>query len=427
MIRRGDADVMLSGGTHSMIHPFGVTGFNLLTALSTRNDEPTRASRPFDRDRDGFILGEGAGMLDPRRARARQGARRDDLRRDRRLRLDGRRVPDHRQPRRGPRRDRLHARGPGRRRGSTPRTSITSTPTAPAPSVNDSIETLAIKRTFGDAAYQVPISSTKSMMGHLIAAAGSVEAIVCLLTIRDGVLAADDQPRSSRPGLRPGLHSPRRPAQGRGRRALEQLRFRRPEHHAHPQTLHRLTASSRPGTDLASRCPPPRQCEPGARDTVGHAIRSPPVTGVSSLLDFFVLSLVASPSLLAVFLILCSWSATGRSSAGSSRSGRFHAARASRPRTWDEAGDVSDRRTVWCLPAAIFTGAATTARGPVVFCHEFLSDRWSYLPLPGPPADQGYDIFTFDFRNHGTSATRSGLHAAAVGHRSRGARPACRA
>src|SRR5437660_4592828 len=63
IIRRGDADVMLSGGTHSMIHPFGVTGFNLLTALSTRNDEPTRASRPFDRDRDGFVLGEGAAMV----------------------------------------------------------------------------------------------------------------------------------------------------------------------------------------------------------------------------------------------------------------------------------------------------------------------------------------------------------------------------
>ncbi|MEJ7640123.1 MAG: beta-ketoacyl-[acyl-carrier-protein] synthase family protein, partial [Singulisphaera sp.] len=75
IIRRGDADVMLSGGTHSMIHPFGVTGFNLLTALSTRNDDPTRASRPFDRDRDGFILGEGAGMLileDLEHARARK-------------------------------------------------------------------------------------------------------------------------------------------------------------------------------------------------------------------------------------------------------------------------------------------------------------------------------------------------------------------
>jgi len=63
LIRRGYAEVMLSGGTHSMIHPFGVTGFILLTALSQRNDEPTRASRPFDNEREGFILGEGAGML----------------------------------------------------------------------------------------------------------------------------------------------------------------------------------------------------------------------------------------------------------------------------------------------------------------------------------------------------------------------------
>ena len=63
IIRRGEADIMLSGGTHSMIHPFGVTGFNLLTALSTNNDDPTGASRPFDRLRDGFVLGEGAAMV----------------------------------------------------------------------------------------------------------------------------------------------------------------------------------------------------------------------------------------------------------------------------------------------------------------------------------------------------------------------------
>src|SRR6202167_5566447 len=63
IIRRGDADVMLSGGTHSMIHPFGVTGFNLLTALSTNNENPTKASRPFDNQRDGFVLGEGAAMV----------------------------------------------------------------------------------------------------------------------------------------------------------------------------------------------------------------------------------------------------------------------------------------------------------------------------------------------------------------------------
>jgi 3-oxoacyl-[acyl-carrier-protein] synthase II len=63
IIRRGEADVMLSGGAHSMIHPFGVTGFNLLTALSENNDHPQKASRPFDLNRDGFILGEGAAMV----------------------------------------------------------------------------------------------------------------------------------------------------------------------------------------------------------------------------------------------------------------------------------------------------------------------------------------------------------------------------
>ncbi len=81
IIRRGEADVMLSGGAHTMIHPFGVTGFNLLTAISTRNDEPTRASRPFDRDRDGFVLGEGSSMvilesLEGAQARARKSTAR---------------------------------------------------------------------------------------------------------------------------------------------------------------------------------------------------------------------------------------------------------------------------------------------------------------------------------------------------------------
>ena len=75
IIRRGDADVMLSGGAHSMIHPFGVTGFNLLTALSTSNDEPTKASRPFDRLRDGFVLGEGGRDGRAGRAGARQAPR----------------------------------------------------------------------------------------------------------------------------------------------------------------------------------------------------------------------------------------------------------------------------------------------------------------------------------------------------------------
>jgi 3-oxoacyl-[acyl-carrier-protein] synthase II len=187
LIRRGNADVILSGGTHSMIHPFGVTGFIRLTALSTRNDEPQRASRPFDRDRDGFILGEGAGMLvleELEHAKAR-GAKIHGEIVGYGSSADAFRITDSHDEGRGAIAcmrealevsrldpddiDYINAHG-------------TST------NVNDSIETLAIKRSFGDAAYTVPISSTKSMMGHLIAAAGSVEAIVCLLTIRDGML-----------------------------------------------------------------------------------------------------------------------------------------------------------------------------------------------------------------------------------------------
>ena len=187
LIFRGDADVMLSGGTHSMIHPFGVTGFNLLTALSTRNDEPTRASRPFDRDRDGFILGEGAGMVvleELGHAKARGATIHGELV-GYGSTADAFRITDSHDEGRGAIaciREALASAGLNPEDIDYVNAHGTST------AVNDSIETLAIKRTFGEAAYHVPVSSTKSMMGHLIAAAGSVEAIVCLLTIRDGVL-----------------------------------------------------------------------------------------------------------------------------------------------------------------------------------------------------------------------------------------------
>lgn len=187
LIRRGDADIMLTGGTHSMIHPFGVTGFNLLTALSTRNDEPTRASRPFDRDRDGFILGEGAGMLvleELEHAKARGAEIHGELV-GYGSTADAFRITDSHDEGRGAiacLREALQDAGVNPEDIDYINAHGTST------SVNDSIETLAIKRSFGDTAYKVPISSTKSMMGHLIAAAGSVEAIVCLLVIRDGVL-----------------------------------------------------------------------------------------------------------------------------------------------------------------------------------------------------------------------------------------------
>jgi 3-oxoacyl-[acyl-carrier-protein] synthase II len=187
LIRRGDADAMLSGGTHSMIHPFGVTGFCLLTALSTRNDQPQRASRPFDRDRDGFVLGEGAAMVvleELEHAKSR-GARIHGELLGYGSTADAYRITDAHPEGRGAIRcmqlaledaeidpqqvDYINAHG-------------TST------GVNDRVETVAIKQVFGSRAYKVPVSSTKSMMGHLIAAAGATELIVCLLAIRDGIL-----------------------------------------------------------------------------------------------------------------------------------------------------------------------------------------------------------------------------------------------
>lgn len=187
IIRRSDADIVLSGGTHSMIHPFGVTGFNLLTALSTRNDEPTRASRPFDRDRDGFILGEGAGMLvlEELEHAKRRGARIYGEIIGYGSTADAFRLTDTHDEGRGAIAAIREALADARVEPSDVdyiNAHGTST------KVNDSIETLAIKRALGDSAYQIPVSSTKSMMGHLIAAAGSVEAIVCLLAMRDGVV-----------------------------------------------------------------------------------------------------------------------------------------------------------------------------------------------------------------------------------------------
>jgi 3-oxoacyl-[acyl-carrier-protein] synthase II len=187
LIRRGNADVILSGGTHSMIHPFGVTGFIRLTALSTRNDEPQRASRPFDRDRDGFIIGEGAGMLvleELNHAKARGATIHGEIV-GYGSTADAFRITDSHDEGRGAIACLKEALADAHLRPENiDYINAHGTSTA----VNDSIETLAIKRTFGETAYTVPISSTKSMMGHLIAAAGSVEAIVCLLAIRDAVL-----------------------------------------------------------------------------------------------------------------------------------------------------------------------------------------------------------------------------------------------
>ena len=187
IIRRGDADVMLAGGTHSMIHPLGVTGFNLLTALSESNDEPTKASRPFDRLRNGFVLGEGSAMvvLEELEAAKRRGATIYGEVAGYGTTADAYRITDIPPDGHG---------GIAAMRmsiadaGLTPNDIGYVNAHGTSTTVNDKVETKACREVFGENAINTPVSSTKSMMGHLIAAAGVTEMIVCLMAIRDGVL-----------------------------------------------------------------------------------------------------------------------------------------------------------------------------------------------------------------------------------------------
>jgi 3-oxoacyl-[acyl-carrier-protein] synthase II len=187
LIRRGDADVMVSGGCHSMIHPLGVTGFNRLTALSTRNDTCITASRPFDRTRDGFVLGEGAGMLileEYEHARARKAEILAEVA-GYGSTADAFRITDIHEDGRGA----IAAmRGALEDAGVQPADIDYISAHGTGTQENDTIETLAIRKVFGDYARKVPVSSVKSMMGHLIAAAGAVELITCVLALRDQVV-----------------------------------------------------------------------------------------------------------------------------------------------------------------------------------------------------------------------------------------------
>lgn len=187
LVRRGEADAVLTGGSHSMIHPFGVTGFNLLTTLSQRNAEPTRASRPFDRDRDGFVLGEGAGMvvLEELEHAKRRGAPIYAELAGYGTTADAYRVTDS------------HPVGRGaiacikwalKDAGLKPTDIDYINAHGTSTQVNDRAETIAIKDVFGEYAYKLPVSSSKSMLGHLICAAGVVELITCVFIIRNGVM-----------------------------------------------------------------------------------------------------------------------------------------------------------------------------------------------------------------------------------------------
>jgi 3-oxoacyl-[acyl-carrier-protein] synthase II len=187
ILQRGDADVMITGGTHSMIHPLGVTGFNRLTALSNRNDTPQTASRPFSVDRDGFVLGEGAGILilETREHAQRRGATILAEVGGYGSTADAYRITD------------IHPEGRGAVQAM--RQAIDAAGLSPSDvgyiaahgtgtKENDSIETRAIRTVFGGRDTAPPVSSIKSMIGHLIAAAGAVQAIACVLAMRDGIL-----------------------------------------------------------------------------------------------------------------------------------------------------------------------------------------------------------------------------------------------
>ncbi len=187
IIRRGDADVMIAGGAHSMIHPLGLMGFNRLTALSTRNESPETASRPFSASRDGFILGEGAAIvvLESLSSAKKRGAEVLAEVIGFGSSSDAFRVTDMHEEARGAIQAMtaaLEDAGVGYKDVDYINTHGTST------TENDSIETKAIKAVFKEKAKHTPASSVKSMLGHLIGAAGAAELITCVLAIRDNIV-----------------------------------------------------------------------------------------------------------------------------------------------------------------------------------------------------------------------------------------------
>ncbi len=187
LIRKGDADVIIAGGAHSMIHPLGITGFNRLTALSTRNDSPETASRPFTASRDGFVLGEGAAILilESLASATKRGVEILAEVIGYGSSSDAFRITDMHEDGRGAAQAinaALADAGISYKDVDYINTHGTST------TENDSIETKAIKAAFKEEAKNTPVSSVKSLLGHLIGAAGAAELITCVLAMRDSIV-----------------------------------------------------------------------------------------------------------------------------------------------------------------------------------------------------------------------------------------------
>jgi 3-oxoacyl-(acyl-carrier-protein) synthase len=189
MIRRDAADIMLVGSSEAAIVPLAMAGMNVMTALSTRNGDPEHASRPFDKNRDGFLMGEGAGMLvleslDSARSRGAKIL----------CEFSGYGASD----------DAFHISAPAENGAGAAISMQLALEDAglkaadidyinahgTSTQLNDKSETAAIKTVFGEQAYQVPISSTKSMTGHLLGASGSLEAAICAKVLNENILPA---------------------------------------------------------------------------------------------------------------------------------------------------------------------------------------------------------------------------------------------
>lgn len=184
-IAYGDADVMIAGGSEMASTKLGIGGFAAMRALSTRNDEPTKASRPWDKDRDGFVLGDGAGVivLESYEHAKKRGAKIYAELVGFGMSADASHITAPHEEGLGAALAMNHALNDA---GMNP-SDIQYINAHGTSTMGDALEALAVKRSFGDHAYKLAVSSTKSMIGHLLGAAGAVEAIFCILAIRDQV------------------------------------------------------------------------------------------------------------------------------------------------------------------------------------------------------------------------------------------------